>query len=61
MAGTHQHSQVDESRVSPLSRSFSEFGLLADADSAGWGAEEIRSRVECAQRVRRLRRVRHGP
>mgnify|MGYP003383259134 CR=1 FL=1 len=46
MAGTHQHSQVDESRVSPLSRSFSEFGLLANADSAGWGAEEIRSRVE---------------
>ena len=30
----------------PLIRSFSELGLLADGDSAGWGVEEIRSRVE---------------
>ena len=46
MGGTQQHSQVDESGGGPLIRSFSELGLLADGDSAGWGAEEIRSRVE---------------
>lgn len=46
VGGTQQHSQVDESGCGPLIRSFSELGLLADGDSAGWGVEEIRSRVE---------------
>lgn len=46
MGDTQQHSQVDESEVGALIRSFSELGLLADGDSAAWGVEEIRSRVE---------------
>lgn len=46
VGGTEKHAQVDECGGSPLIRSFSELGLLAADDSAGWGAEEIRSRVE---------------
>lgn len=46
MGGSQQHAKVDESGGGPLIRSFSELGLLADGDSAGWGVEEIRSRVE---------------
>ena len=32
--------------MGPLIHSFSELVLLVDGDSAGWGVEEIRSRVE---------------
>ena len=46
MGGSQQHAKVAESGGGPLIRSFSELGLLADGDSAGWGVEEIRSRVE---------------